>query len=322
MSLPREVQLIGCVGGIYLSYLAFGYYQEDIMSTRWGPTQERFNFTSFLLMTQSIINALCAGLVLLVVPLPRDKTPFLKYAQVSISSIAAMFCSNRALLYVDYPTQVLAKSCKSIPVMLMGVIVFRRKYSLVKYACVFMVAAGIALFMIPSGGHTHKASENQSNTSFFFGVGFLVASLALDGLTGPFQDSLIHTYKPSSPHVMFFSNVWASIVMFIVVLVSGDLLPAISFCVSYPEIVTPIAMFSICSALGQNFIYYTIHQFGSLTCTTVTTTRKFFTILASVLWFGHYVSARQWFAVALVFIGLGIDIAYGYLFRKPINKSK
>jgi hypothetical protein len=54
----------------------------------------------------------------------------------------------------------------------------------------------------------------------------------------------------------------------------------------------------------------------------VTTTRKFFTILASVLWFGHYVSARQWFAVALVFLGLGIDIVYGYLNRKPINKTK
>jgi len=274
-------------------------------------------------MVQSIVNALCAGLVLMVSPMPRDNTPFVKYLQVSVTSIAAMFCSNRALMYVDYPTQVLAKSCKSIPVMLMGVLVFRRKYTLVKYASVFMVAAGMALFMIPSGGHTHKASENQTTTSFFVGVGLLVASLALDGLTGPFQDNLIHKYNPSAPHLMFYSNVWASIVMFFGVLVLGDLRPALTFLTTYPDLIVPVAMFSVCSALGQNFIYYTIRHFGSLTCTTVTTTRKFFTILASVLWFGHYVSIRQWTAVALVFLGLGIDIVYGYFSGKKgaINKG-
>lgn len=37
---------------------------------------------------------------------PKDTTPMREYFQVSLSSIFAMFCSNRALLYVDYPTQV------------------------------------------------------------------------------------------------------------------------------------------------------------------------------------------------------------------------
>jgi len=185
--------------------------------------------------------------------------------------------------------------------------VFKKKYSLVKYACVIGVAVGIALFMMPSGGSHHKASV-QTTT---FGVCLLIASLVFDGLTGPFQDDLIHNFKPSSPHLMFYSNVWASVFMFLVVLAVGDLNPAIEFCVRNPDIYKQIALFSVCSALGQNFIYYTIHQFGALTCTTVTTTRKFFTILASVLWFGHYVSPMQWIAVLLVFVGLGVDIIYG-----------
>lgn len=78
-----------CVGGIYLFYLLFGIYQEDMyvptfsflslffsflfsfwaltlnyllysMSRRFGPEKEKFSYTSFLLMTQSIINAFCA----------------------------------------------------------------------------------------------------------------------------------------------------------------------------------------------------------------------------------------------------------------------
>jgi len=295
----REIQLLVCVAGIYTFYLLFGYYQENIMSTKWGPREERFKFTSFLLTIQSIVNAICAGLVIFFAALPTDKTPFHKYLWVSVTSIFAMFCSNSALRFVDYPTQVLAKSCKSIPVMFMGLLVFRKKYSLVKYVCVIMVAVGIALFMAPSKEH-HKGGTETT----YFGIFLLLGSLALDGLTGPFQDDLIHTYKPSSPHLMFYSNLWGSVVMFVVVFVSGDLHPALDFCIRNPDIVPQLALFSLCSALGQNFIFYTIHQFGALTCTTVTTTRKFFTILVSVLWFGHYVSPLQWFAVTLVFVGL------------------
>jgi len=183
-----------------------------------------------------------------------------------------------------------------------------------------MVAVGIALFMAPRHHHKGESTETTS-TAKYLGVLFLLGSLALDGLTGPFQDDLIHTYKPSSPHLMFYSNLWASVVMFFVVVATGDLHRALDFCARNPQIVPQLALFSLCSALGQNFIFYTIHQFGALTCTTVTTTRKFFTILVSVLWFSHYVSPIQWLAVTLVFIGLGVDIAYGYL-SKAKSKNK
>lgn len=44
-----------------------------------------------------------------------------------------------------------------------------------------------------------------------------------------------------------------------------------------------------------------------MTLTTVTTTRKFFTILFSVFFFNHDLSVQQWFGVALVFTGLVIE---------------
>lgn len=62
------------------------------------------------------------------------------------------------------------------------------------------------------------------------------------------------------------------------------------------------------SALGQNFIFYTLHSFGSLVLATVTTTRKFFTVLASVVYFGHALSNQQWGGVALVTAGLGLEL--------------
>lgn len=51
---------------------------------------------------------------------------------------------------------------------------------------------------------------------------------------------------------------------------------------------------SLASAAGQNFVYFTITSFNPLVCTTISTTRKFFTIVFSVLFFGHPIEASQW----------------------------
>ena len=42
----------------------------------------------------------------------------LAVAEVSFTFLLAMFFSNEALVYVPYPMQVLAKSCKMIPVLI------------------------------------------------------------------------------------------------------------------------------------------------------------------------------------------------------------
>lgn len=59
------------------------------------------------------------------------------------------------------------------------------------------------------------------------------------------------------------------------------------------------------------FIFLTVTSFGPLTYSIVTTTRKFFTILGSVIIFQNPMSARQWIGTVFVFIGLGLDSAYG-----------
>jgi len=53
-----------------------------------------------------------------------------------------------------------------------------------------------------------------------------------------------------------------------------------------------------------------------LTTSLITTTRKFFTIIASVVLFGHAVNALQWIGVVAVFAGLGYDIYTKYAARR------
>jgi UAA transporter family len=45
-----------------------------------------------------------------------------------------------------YGLQVLAKSCKMIPVMIMGTLVGGKRYSVIEYVCSGLIAGGISLF--------------------------------------------------------------------------------------------------------------------------------------------------------------------------------
>ena len=77
----------------------------------------------------------------------KDETSSLYYAVSSFSYLTAMVTSNKALTWVNYPTQVVGKSCKPIPVMILGVVIGRKKYPLLKYLFVLTIVAGVALFM-------------------------------------------------------------------------------------------------------------------------------------------------------------------------------
>ena len=75
---------------------------------------------------------------------------------------------------------------------------------------------------------------------------------------------------------------------------------------------TAILVYSLASAVGQNFIYYTITQFSPLLLTTVTTTRKIFSTVFSVFRDpSNSLSPVQWSGCSLVFLGLLIDLIAG-----------
>jgi len=65
--------------------------------------------------------------------------------------------------------QVLGKSVKPIPVMILGVVLARKKYPWLKYLFVLMITTGVAVFM-------YKPSKARavSETSAMFGWGELL----------------------------------------------------------------------------------------------------------------------------------------------------
>ena len=56
-----------------------------------------------------------------------------------------------ALRWITYPTQVIAKSSKPIPVMLIGVLLANKRYRLQKYFFVLMIVVGVIMFIYKEG---------------------------------------------------------------------------------------------------------------------------------------------------------------------------
>jgi len=82
-------------------------------------------------------------------------------------------------------------------------------------------------------------------------------------------------------------------------------------------VLSPIIVYSLCSAVGGNFVYFTLSHFIPLVLTTVTTIRKIFSTLFSIFRNpANALSSMQWSGTLLVFTGLLGDIARKVL-KKP-----
>ncbi|CAM9740108.1 unnamed protein product [Ascophyllum nodosum] len=234
-----------------------------------------------------------------------DKMPQSLFATAGFAYIAAMVCSIEALHYVNFPTKELGKSCKMIPVMLFGVLFAKKKYTLKEYFCVGLITAGIVIFNLSK---EHKQAKGNSA----YGLTLLSLSLMFDGVCGSAQERLKAACKPTVHEMMLFMNAWALGYLTVAASISGQARQGFTFCMENPAALSAVLGFSLAAALGQNFIYLTISNFNPLVCTTITTTRKFFTIVFSVLLFGHTINSRQWGGVAMVFAGIGFEMQGKY----------
>jgi len=311
---PGVRRLIICSVGIFVCYFYYGIVQEKITKSKYGEEKEIFTFTQALVFVQCLVNAAFAAAVIFTTKPGYDDTPTEMYAFCAFSYLAAMISSNHALQFVPYPTQVLGKSCKPIPIMIFGVLLARKRYTLSKYLCVLLIVLGVSLFLYKDG----KQSPTKSHFDFGIGELLLLFSLAMDGTTGAIQEKIRANHTSRSHQMMLYMNLWSTLYLFIGLLVTGEILSFFFFVQKYPAIMFDMVSFSFASALGQYFIFITVTEFGPLTCSVITTTRKFFTILASVLWFQNPLNERQWMGTMLVFAGLTLDS----IFSKSAKKAK
>ncbi|KAG7351124.1 UAA transporter family protein [Nitzschia inconspicua] len=321
-SKSSALRFVTCALGICISYWFYGFLQEKLI------TKSRLGAT-FMLVVQTLVNILVA-LVWQQVELrstPHDQLPprkSLNHPLIFLTSscyVLAMAASNESLRFVSYPVAVLGKSCKMIPTMVMGLLIERRNYSLQQWSAALCISCGIALFHLSriqetSNNDSHSSlSTVNNNEKYWKGMMLLFLSLCMDGFLGACQgilkrpDVKDQQRPPTAVETMLYINLYSLVLLIPMAVISGQWDDGLRLLVRNDHLRWNVAILNAVVAVGQIFIFLTITWYSSLVTTTITTTRKFFTILFSVLHFGHAFSVGQWTSVVMVFSGLYLSIA-------------
>jgi UDP-galactose transporter B1 len=299
--LPDSAKLLIGAGGIYASFLYYGSLQEDVFRYT-AADGSTFKEAWFLQVLEALANVVIgfAGMNLMG---PTKNIPLTMFGISGAAQVSAKACTSLALANgLSFPVATLAKSGKMAPVMAGSLLLGGAKYSVREYLQVAAIIGGTA---IVSMGKKKGGAVSNSAT----GVFYIVLSLVLDGVTAGFQKRLKKAtadagVKPKPYDFMFWTNLFMFLTASVIALGLGQFTAGLAFCTSNPEILNKIVKFSLCSAVGQSFIFYTIANFDPLILSTVTTTRKIFSVLLSIFLKGHSLSGTGWSGIALACSGI------------------
>jgi UDP-galactose transporter B1 len=298
--LPSAVKLLIGAGGIYGAFLYYGSLQEDVFRyTAEDGTQ--FKQAWFLQVLEALANVVI-GFIGMQLTGATKGIPQQMFAISGAAQVSAKACTSLALANgLSFPVATLAKSGKMAPVMLGSLLLGGASYSIREYLQVAAIIGGTAIVSMGK-----KKGGSSSST---LGVAYIVLSLALDGVTAGFQKRLKSEtakagVKPKPYDFMFWTNLYMCLSAVVVSLVLNEVGSGLAFCSANPEILSKIIKFAICSAVGQSFIFYTIANFDPLVLSTVTTTRKIFSVLLSIFLKGHSLSLTGWSGIALACGGI------------------
>jgi len=141
----------------------------------------------------------------------------------------------------------------------------------------------------------------EETSTAWTGIMLLVLFLFFDSFTSQFQSRMFQRHRDlSMVELMFATSAFSTVLSLVTLIHTKELYPALRFVMEHSEIHLHFLLFSICSTIGQLFIYYTIKNFGAVVFTLIMTTRILLSIALSCILYGHKVSATGFFGLMLV----------------------
>lgn len=303
----QECVLLGyCLVGLMGSYLTWGVLQEKIMTQEYeGPEKRKSHFkdSQFLVFSNRVLGFMITAVYLVAKRQFRHRAPLYKYSFASFSNIMSAWFQYEALKFVNFPTQVLAKSCKIIPVMIMGKIISRNKYEFYEYLTAVMISVGMIFFLT---GSTDESKSTAMTT--LTGVLLLTFYMIFDSFTSNWQGELFKSYSMSSIQMMCGVNLFSTLFTGASLAMQGGFYSSLVFAVDHPKFVIDCIVLSISSAIGQLFIFYTIATFGAVVFTIIMTLRQAIAILLSCLIYQHRISFLGVIGVLIVFLAIFLRV--------------
>ena len=299
--LPDFVKLLIGAGGIYAAFLYYGSLQEDVFRYK-AADGSAFKQAWFLQVMEALANVVIGWIGMQMAGATKG-IPLRMFGISGAAQVSAKACTSLALANgLSFPVATLAKSGKMAPVMLGSLLLGGASYEMREYLQVAAIIGGTAIVSMGK----KKASGGSSS---LMGVAYILLSLVLDGVTAGFQKRLKTEtakvgVKPKPYDYMFWTNLFMCLTAAVIAVALGEMQSGLTFLQANPEILSKVGKFALCSAVGQSFIFYTIANFDPLVLSTVTTTRKIFSVLLSIFLKGHSLSAVGWSGISLACAGI------------------
>ena len=281
-------QLITCTIGIFVFYILYGYTQEWIFSDAgfkpfgWYLTLIQFMFYGVLASFEQFLTNLSKNKELPtteneVLSVSSRKVPYRTYALIAFLTVGTIGCSNTSLAYLNYPTQVIFKCCKLIPVMIGGILIQGKKYKMLDFGAAFMMTIGLIFFTL--------ADVSVSPKFDYRGVGLISLALIADAAIGNVQEKTMKALKASNVEIIFYSYSIGSLYLFLGLLVTNQLWAPFSYALENLDVYFRILVFSFSGYIGLQFVLALVRIFGAYIAITVTTCRKALSIIISFVFF-------------------------------------
>ncbi|MCO5574163.1 hypothetical protein L7F22_027944 [Adiantum nelumboides] len=288
---PRWQQLLICGGGFFFGYMINGLCEEFVYN------KLQFSYGWYFTFVQSFVYL---GLIAWQGFRPKHMVnPWRTYVKLAAVLMGSSGLTKGSLMFLNYPAQIMFKSTKVLPVMVMGAFIpgLRRRYKLYEYISAIMLVSGLIVFTL-ADAHT---SPNFSVA----GVVMVSGALVLDAFLGNFQEA-IFTMNPatSQMEMLFCSTVVGIPFLLVPMLFTGEVFRAWVACSKSLYVYGVLVFEAMATFVGQLSVLSLIAIFGAATTAMVTTARKALTLMLSYLVFTKPFSGQHLTGLLLIFMGI------------------
>ncbi|XGW17814.1 hypothetical protein V3C99_002425 [Haemonchus contortus] len=300
---PLWVQFTLLSLAVFVFYVGYGYMQELIFKL---PGMKPYGM--YLTLFQFVIYSFCGWAEGSLYHDTKRKVPLKIYLLLAFFTVATMGLSNASVGYLNYPTQVIFKCCKLVPVLIGGIIIQGKRYGCIDLFAAVLMSIGLIMFTLAD----NSVSPNFDPRGYIMISGALLA----DAVIGNIQEKNMKKYGGSSNEMVLYSYSIGSVYLLLYTIVSGEFSSAFQFFLENPGKTYGYSIiFALFGYLGVNVVLTLIKVCGALVAVTVTTLRKALTIILSFVLFSKP------FTVDYVWAGLVILFAI-YLNLYSKNKQK
>ncbi|XP_042480464.1 UDP-galactose/UDP-glucose transporter 4-like [Macadamia integrifolia] len=288
---PKWKQFLFCSSGFFFGYLVNGVCEEYVYN------RLQFSYGWYFTFVQGFVYL--ALISLQGFTTKQMVNPWKTYVKLSVVLMGSHGLTKGSLAFLNYPAQLMFKSTKVLPVMVMGAFIpgLRRKYSVLEYVSALLLVVGLIIFTL-ADAHT---SPNFS----VIGVILVTGALIMDSFLGNFQEA-IFTMNPETTQMemLFCSTVVGLPFLIPPMVLTGELFKAWNSCSQHPYVYGVLVFEAMATFVGQVSVLSLIAIFGAATTAMVTTARKGVTLLLSYLIFTKPLTEQH--GTGLLLISMGI----------------